>query len=63
MCSSDLEAAFALGELGAMVVLTASSWHLLRTDDRTWIDSGDRDTLFPEVAGEEVLAAAAIPAW
>lgn len=61
--SATIESAFALGEVGRVVVLTRNTWHVLLLDDLSWIDSGDRDTLFPEVAGQQVKVAATVPAF
>lgn len=60
--TAPIEAAFALGEVGRVWVLTRSTWHVMLLADRSWIDSGDRDSLFPEAAGEELRVAASIPA-
>ncbi len=59
---SPIEEAVAIEATGRVWVLTRSTWHVLLVDGLQWIDSGDRDALFPEVAGQEVVAAASVPA-
>lgn len=60
--AAAIEEAVAVEETGRVWVLTRSTWHVLLLDGLQWIDSGDRDTLFPEVAGLEITAAASVPA-
>ena len=60
--TAAIEEAFAVEETGRVWVLTRSTWHLLLLEDLSWIDSGDRDSLFPEVAGLPIQSAASVPA-
>ncbi len=58
----SIEAAFAITDLDQVFVLTETQYHVLDPLQLTWIGSGLRGDLFPEVAGQSILAAAAISA-
>lgn len=55
-------AAIALAPQQLIYVLTASSYHVLSTTTRTWVDAGPRDVLFPQFAGLPVIQASEIDA-
>lgn len=52
--------AFDIEQLKHGYVATQSTYHVLNLDTMTWIDSGDRGDLFPEIEGSTALAAYAI---
>ena len=56
-----IEVAFSVGRDRAWV-LTANTFHVLSLDSMEWIDSGDRDRLFPEASGERLTLAQKAPA-
>ena len=60
--SAPVEAAFTISDLGKAWVLTADSWHVLSTGSLSWLVSGARDDLFPELSGQTFQAAVATPA-
>jgi hypothetical protein len=54
--SAPIEVAFSVGSNRAWA-LTHNSYHVVLVDTLEWIASGDRDTLFPEVAGRRLRTA------
>lgn len=61
--TSAIEAAFAVEDVGKIWVVTRYTWHVMVAETLEWIDSGDRDALFPEVHGLGVSVAASVPAF
>lgn len=42
-------------------VFTDTTYHVLNLDSHTWVDSGERNELFPDLDGLELLAAYSVP--
>ena len=61
--TSTIEAAFAVEEAGKIWVLTYTTYNIMDMDTRTWIDSGDRDTIFGLDPVHSVFATTATPSW
>jgi len=57
-----VRAAFDLESEGLAYVLTDASYHVLRLSDRSWIQEGARDSLFPEASGVAIRVAYTVPA-
>jgi hypothetical protein len=60
--TQPIQAAFTIAEVGKLFALTADSWHAMSAASQSWLTSGARDDLFPELSGEPIFAAAATPA-
>ena len=60
--AAPLEAAFTIADLGKIWVLTADSWHVMSVGSLSWLTSGARDDLFPELTGQTLQAAVGVPA-
>ena len=60
--SSPIEVSLSLEEWDEVWVLTGSSYHILDPDTRTWTDSGNRDAIFPTLAGVSLQAGYAVAA-
>jgi hypothetical protein len=60
--SAPIEAAFTIADLGKIWVLTADSWHVLSVGSLSWLTTGARDELFPELTGQTLQAAVGVPA-
>ena len=59
--SAAVQAAFTVADVGKIWVLTGDAWHVMSSSSLSWLTSGGRDELFPELSGVEILAAMAIP--
>ncbi|MBX3248600.1 MAG: hypothetical protein KF901_15595 [Myxococcales bacterium] len=60
--TSPVRAAFDVESIELAYVLTDTTYHVLRLADRTWVEAGNRDLLFPEAAGAALNSAFSIPA-
>jgi hypothetical protein len=58
--TAAIQVSFSVGTNRAWA-LTANSYHVLAADSKEWIASGDRDSLFPEVAGRPLTTAFKVP--
>jgi len=58
--SGAIQVAFSVGR-SRVWALTANTFHVLELDSLEWIDSGDRDTLFPEASGLSLTLAMKAP--
>jgi hypothetical protein len=58
--SAPVQVAFSVGR-ARVWALTADTFHVLSLDTLAWVDSGDRDTHFPEASGRELTLAIKAP--
>ena len=61
--TAGIQAAFTVADVGKIWVLTGEDWHVMSSSSLSWLTSGGRDELFPELSGTEILVAMAIPAY
>ncbi len=60
--TQPIQAAFTVAETGKLWALTTDSWHSMSAASQSWLTSGARDELFPELSGETIVAGEATPA-
>jgi hypothetical protein len=58
--TAPIQVAFSVGR-ARVWALTADRFHILSLDSLTWVDSGDRDTHFPEASGQQLSLAIKAP--
>jgi len=61
--TGEVQAAFTVADVGKLWALTGDGWHVMSSSSLSWLTSGGRDELFPELSGVEILSAYAIPAY
>jgi len=59
--TAAVEAAFTVSDVGKLWVLTANTWHAMSAASQSWLTSGLRHEMFPELGGVTILAASAVP--
>ncbi len=55
--SAPIEASFSANAIRRAFILTHDTYHVLDLDEFGWVDAGDRDSMFPDLAGATLLIA------
>ncbi len=60
--TAPIQTVFDVESLRRAYFLTSSTYHVLNLDDRTWMGTGARASILPELTDEVIIAALTIPA-